>query len=124
MKLVQLTVCLALLAVLIFLNQSFGADEKTVYGGLSWLGWSSMFVVLIGIGFLVILNDSARAFGFFRRKDAKAAELAPVRKLSQEELEELGIRKYKGPEFPHPVIFTERCIGCQAQGFHAARCIG
>jgi thioredoxin reductase len=114
MKLVQLTICLALLAVLIFLNQFFGADEKTVYGGLSWLGWTSMFVVLIGIGFVVILNDSARAFGFFSRKDSKAAELAPVRKLSQDELEELGIRKYRGPEFPHPVIFTERCIGCQA----------
>ncbi len=114
MKLVQFTICLALLAVLIFLNQYFGADERTVYGGLSWIGWTSMFVVLIGIGFVVVLNDSARAFGFFSGKDAKAIEVAPVRKLSENELEELRITKYKGPEYPHPVIFTERCIGCQA----------
>lgn len=114
MKLVQMIICLALLTVLIALNQSFGAAEKAVYGGLTWLGWTSMFLVLIGIGLVVAVNDSARAFGFFNRKDAKAAEVEPPRKLTEDELEELGITRYKGPEFPHPVIFTERCIGCQA----------
>jgi thioredoxin reductase len=24
------------------------------------------------------------------------------------------LKKYHGPDFPHPIIFTERCIGCQA----------
>ena len=81
MKLTQLIICLALLTALVWLNQNFGADEKTVYGGLSWLGWTSMFLVLIGIGLVVMLNDSARAFGFFKRQDAKSAHLAPVRKL-------------------------------------------
>lgn len=114
MRIVQFTICLALLVVLIILNQIFGGDENFTYGGLSWLGWTSMFLVFIGVGLVVVLNDSARAFGFFSSQDAKAAELAPVRVLTDEELEELGIEKYKGPAFPHPVIFTERCIGCQA----------
>lgn len=114
MRFVQFIISVALLAVLIVLNRSFATDEMIVYGGLSWLGWTSMFLVLIGIGLVVVLNDSARAFGFFSKKDANAAVLAPVRKLSESELAELGISKYKGPEYPHPVIFTERCIGCQA----------
>lgn len=114
MKLTQLTICLILLTALVWLNQNFGADEKTVYGGLTWLGWTSMFLVLIGIGLVVMLSDSARAFGFLYRKDAKASNLAPVRTLTENELAELGVKKYRGPEYPHPVIFTERCIGCQA----------
>ena len=40
--------------------------------------------------------------------------LRPSENLSGDELAELGISKYRGPEYPHPVIFTERCIGCQA----------
>ena len=114
MKLAQLTICLILLTALVWLNQNFGADEKIVYGGLTWLGWTSIFLIGIGVGLVVMLNDSARAFGFFYRKDAKAASLAPVRTLTADELAELGIGKYRGPEYPHPVIFTERCIGCQA----------
>jgi thioredoxin reductase len=102
------------MTVLIWLNQNFGLEEKVLYGGLSWLGWVSIFLVVFGIGLIVLLNDSARAFGFFNRKDMEAAALAPVRRLHEDELKELGISKYRGPEYPHPVIFTERCIGCQA----------
>jgi thioredoxin reductase/NAD-dependent dihydropyrimidine dehydrogenase PreA subunit len=66
------------------------------------------------IAAFVIFNDSARAFGFFRGRDIKAAETPPVRVLDAAELAELGLRKYRGPEYPHPVIFPDRCIGCQA----------
>ncbi len=114
MKFTQLIICLVLLTALVWLSQNFGAEERTVYGGLTWLGWTSIFLVGIGVGLVVMLNDSARAFGFFYRKDAKAASLAPVRTLTEDELAELDISKYRGPEYPHPVIFTERCIGCQA----------
>jgi thioredoxin reductase len=38
----------------------------------------------------------------------------PVRELTDAELEELDIRKYKGPNYPHPVVFPDRCIGCHA----------
>jgi thioredoxin reductase len=68
----------------------------------------------VGIGFLVIVNDSTRAFGFFRRRDEKGAPPTNIRTLNSAELAELGIDKYRGPSYPHPVIFPERCIGCQA----------
>src|SRR6185436_15836964 len=66
------------------------------------------------IGFMVIVNDSTRAFGFFRKRDEKGARPVSVRTLSSDELKELGFDKYRGPAYPHPVIFPERCIGCQA----------
>lgn len=114
MKPIQLFICLAFLIVLILLNRIFGADEMALYGGLSWLGWLSMFLLLIGAGLIVMLNDSARASGFFGTREEVVAPPAPVRELAPEELAELRVEKYKGPAYPHPVIFPDRCIGCQA----------
>ncbi len=42
------------------------------------------------------------------------SELPAVRVLQPAELAELKISKYRGPAYPHPVIFIDRCIGCQA----------
>ncbi len=114
MRFTQLIISLILMTVLVWLNQNFGADAKTVYGGLTWLGWTSMFLVVFGVGLVVMLNDSARAYAFFYRRNAEDLKLKPVRKLTTDELAELEIKKYRGPEFPHPVIFTDRCIGCHA----------
>ncbi len=114
MKALHLFVCLALIALLIWLNQTIVPDDAVAYGGLSWVGWASILLVGFGIGLLAIFNDSTRAFGFFRSRDEKAAPPTHVRKLDGAELKELGIEKYRGPSYPHPVIFPERCIGCQA----------
>jgi thioredoxin reductase/formate hydrogenlyase subunit 6/NADH:ubiquinone oxidoreductase subunit I len=113
MKFFHILVCLALTGLLIWLNHVY-APAGAVYGGLSWLGWGSILLVGVGIGFLVIVNDSTRAFGFFRRRDEKAAPPTNIRTLSSAELAELGLDKYRGPSYPHPIIFPERCIGCQA----------
>ncbi|MEO8650415.1 MAG: NAD(P)-binding domain-containing protein [Acidobacteriota bacterium] len=109
----NLFICLVLIAMLVWLNRMFGTNDIGL-GGLSWFGWFSIFLVMAGVGFVVILNDSARAFGFFRDRDQRAANLLPVRTLELSELEELGLAKYRGPEYPHPIIFPDRCIGCQA----------
>ncbi|MEO6654576.1 MAG: NAD(P)-binding domain-containing protein, partial [Pyrinomonadaceae bacterium] len=114
MKPFHLIICLAVIGMLIGLNQSVVTAGFAVYGGLSWIGWASILFVGFGIGFLVIFNDSARAFGFFRTRDKKAEPPANVRTLASAELKELGLDKYRGPSYPHPVIFPERCIGCQA----------
>ena len=91
MKLFHIILCLIMAGVLIFLNRVFVPAEAEVYGGLSWMGWMSMLTMAFLIGFLVVVNDSTRAFGFFRKRDEKAARAVKVRTLSSEEIRELII---------------------------------
>jgi thioredoxin reductase (NADPH) len=114
MKTFHLIICLTLTALLIWLNRTFVLDGAATFGGLSWYGWVSIALVIFFVGLLALLNDSARAFGFFKADRNTAAEIPDIRVLQPAELAELRISKYRGPEYPHPVIFTERCIGCQA----------
>jgi len=114
MRIFHIIVCLTLIALLIWLNRAYTPTDATVYGGLSWLGWVSILAVTLVIGFVVLVNDSTRAFGFFKKRDKKVSPLTQVRTLDKHELAELGLDKYRGPAYPHPVIFPERCIGCQA----------
>ena len=114
MKLFHLLACLVVIGLLIWLNQMVVPESVPRYGGLSWLGWASLLLVGVASGLFVIFNDSARAFGFFRARDEKAAPPTQVRTLDRAELKELGLDKYRGPSYPHPIIFPERCIGCQA----------
>ena len=114
MKPFHIIICLALIGLLVWLNRAFVPTDAAVYGGLSWIGWASIVFVGFGIGFFVTFNDSTRAFGFFRSRDERAAPPVNIRTLTTAELNELGLDKYRGPSYPHPVIFPERCIGCQA----------
>ena len=113
MKLTRIIICLVALALLIWLNQT-SAPVPAMYGGLTWIGWLSIAVVVSGLGFLVLVGDSARAFGIFGSRDKMASPAPNIRVLSTTELKELKLDKYRGPVYPHPVIFPERCIGCQA----------
>jgi thioredoxin reductase len=114
MKFFHIFICLVFIGFLIWLNHMFVPADAMAFGGLSWMGWASILFVGFAIGFLVIVNDSTRAFGFFRSRDKQGAPPPNVRVLSQPELKELKLDKYRGPSYPHPVIFPERCIGCQA----------
>jgi thioredoxin reductase len=114
MKIFHMIVCLTLAGVLIWLNRAFVPPDAAVYGGLSWLGWISILTLAFLVGFVVIVNDSTRAFGFFRSRDEKGDPPVNVRTLTMNELGELKLDKYRGPTYPHPVIFPDRCIGCQA----------
>lgn len=113
MKKSQLLIIIALTVLLLALNlltrDDFGG--KAYFGGLPWWGWAgiSLFMLVVGVWFA--LRDAARA-----RKLLE--DPAPAKKdedqrifLSKELLD-----KYDpdGPNFPHPVIVTERCIGCHA----------
>ena len=49
MKFAQLIVSLALIALLVWHNQVFGGADAAVYGGLSWAGWASILLAVIGI---------------------------------------------------------------------------
>lgn len=110
MKAFHIVVCLALVILLVWLAPN---DMSTV-GGLSWIGWVSMTVIIFLVGFIVIVNDSARAAQFFKKRSDVAASAETVRTLSSDELKELHLEKYRGPAYPHPVIFPDRCIACQA----------
>lgn len=112
MRLVQALACLLFVSLLIWMNLIAG--DVPVFGGLSLAGWTSVLLALIFVGLTVVLNDSARAFGFFAARDEKAVSKLNIRTLTSSELAELGISKYTGPSYPHPVIFRDRCIGCQA----------
>lgn len=110
MKSFHIVVCLALVILLVWLVPGGGPT----LGGLSWIGWASMTIVIFLVGFIVIVNDSARAAGFFKKRAHIAVRPEAVRTLSPDELAELKLDKYRGPAYPHPVIFPDRCIGCQA----------
>jgi thioredoxin reductase len=114
MRWLSLVVCLGLTGLLIWLNRSFVPVDAHLLGGLSIIGWLSIAGMAVVIGLFVAFSDSARAYGFFARDDLKGETGAPVRVLTKPELTELGLDKYRGPSYPHPIIFPERCIGCQA----------
>ncbi len=114
MRALQLISSLVVIGLLIWLNRYAVPQDMPRYGGLSWIGWASLLLVGVVAGFFVIINDSARSLGFFRRRDRDAKPPPKLRTLDNEELKELGMDKYRGPTYPHPVIFPERCIGCQA----------
>lgn len=114
MRAFHIIVCLALLGLLIWINQTLVTDQMTTYGGLSWVGWVSILGITLVVGFVAVFNDTARAFSFFKVHENDKQTGSAIRTLTPAELKELGLDKYRGPSYPHPVIFPERCIGCQA----------
>ncbi len=113
MKKSQLTIILALTVLLLALNlltrDDFGA--KAYFGGLPWWGWAgiSLFMLVVGVSFA--LRDAARARKLLEEPLPAKKEEDQRIFLSKELLE-----KYDpdGPNYPHPVIVAERCIGCHA----------
>src|SRR5436305_773302 len=114
MKKSQLLIIVALLLLLLAINQttSESAFLKSIFGGLPLYGWVgvSIFFMLIAIGFAV--RDAWRARRLLTERIERKTEASKQTiNLSPELLE-----KYDpdGPDYPHPVIITERCIGCHA----------
>lgn len=114
MKVLQITISLGIIGLLIVINANGTADDIPRYGGLTWFGWLGLLLIGGGGSLLVFISDSARALGIFRRRGNDVVRPSQIRTLDNAELRELGLEKYRGPAYPHPVIFPERCIGCQA----------
>ncbi len=114
MKKSQLLIILSLFAVLFAINQLFteSSSLRRYLGGLPWYGWAgiSLFLLLAGIGFA--LRDAARA----RRLLEEPVEKHLDENKQSFQLSKALLEKYDpaGPEYPHPVVIAERCIGCQA----------
>jgi thioredoxin reductase (NADPH) len=110
----QLLIIVALLALLLAINQTTSdtAFLKSFAGGLPWYGWAgiSLFLVLIAIGFAI--RDGWQARRLLEDRVARdTSQDDEGTKLSPELLAKFDP---DGPDYPHPVIITDRCIGCHA----------
>lgn len=112
MKRSQLLVILALLSVLAAVNLFTADPSKSFFGGLPWYGWAAVALLLLLLGVLFALRDSRRARLLLEEPLPPQPEEDDGRiKLTQEQLERYDP---DGPSYPHPVVITERCIGCHA----------
>ncbi|MDT7808264.1 MAG: hypothetical protein QOJ70_2077 [Acidobacteriota bacterium] len=112
MKKSQLFVILALWGLLVPINLVTKDPSKSFFGGLPWWGWVGTGLLLLVVGFLFALRDSRRARLLLEEPLPPKAEEDDGRiKLTREQLEQYDP---DGPSYPHPVVITERCIGCHA----------
>ncbi|MDQ1610592.1 MAG: hypothetical protein QOG00_523 [Pyrinomonadaceae bacterium] len=114
MKKSQLLIILALTALLLAINLYTRDDfaGKSYFGGMPWFGWAGVALMLVLVGVGLALRDAARARRLLEEPPAQAkGEEAASGQLTPELLD-----KYDpdGATYPHPVIVTERCIGCHA----------
>jgi len=110
----QLLIILTLLALLLTINQLFTdpSSLRRYLGGLPWYGWAGISVFLATAGIWFALRDAQRARVLLEEPIEKHLDENAQRvQLSKELLE-----KYDpdGPDYPHPVVIADRCIGCQA----------
>jgi thioredoxin reductase len=106
----QLFLIIALLAMLLAISLLSKDLSKAYTGGLPWYGWAGISFFLVIVAFLLALRDANRARRLLEEPVARQAE-EQVSMISEEDLERLDPGS---PDYPHPVIFPERCIGCHA----------
>src|SRR3984893_8577872 len=108
----QLFLILALMAMLLAINLLSQDRSKGYFGGLPWYGWAGISVFLVTVGFGFALRDANRARRLLEEPVApRTDDNDRVSLISPEDL----LRLDPGaPDYPHPVIFPERCIGCHA----------
>lgn len=112
----QLFIILALLALLLALNQfsgDAGFGAKGYFGGLPWWGWAGVSLFLVIVGVIITVRDAARERRLLleKKEEAKKADEAWRKMLPERDLE---IVEADAQRFPHPYVVTERCIGCHA----------
>lgn len=114
MKKSQLLITLSLWSLLVILNLFFTKDSslRRYLGGLPWYGWGGIIVFLTLAGILFALRDARRARRLLEEPIEKHIDENVKRaQLSKELLEQYDP---DGPDYPHPVVIADRCIGCQA----------
>jgi thioredoxin reductase (NADPH) len=110
----QLLIIIALLALLLTINRTTAdsAFLKSFAGGLPWYGWAgiSLFLFVVGVAFAIRDGWQARRL----LEDRVAREGVGDNTGTQLSPELLEKYDPDGPDYPHPVIITDRCIGCHA----------
>lgn len=114
MRKAQLLIILALLALLVTINQRFteASSLRRYLGGLPWYGWAGISVFILLAGILFAFRDARRARRLLEEPIEKHLDENQQRVQLSKEL----LAKYDrdGPDYPHPVIIAHQCIGCQA----------
>ncbi len=114
MKKSQLLIILALTALLLAINLYTRDDfaGKAYFGGLPWFGWAGVSLLLVAVGLYLAWRDAARARRLLEEPPHQDKGDEPGASQLTPEL----LDKYDpdGALYPHPVIVTERCIGCHA----------
>jgi thioredoxin reductase (NADPH) len=110
----QLLIILALLALLLAVNLVSAEESagKSFLGGLPWYGWMGVGSFLAALGVVFMLRDAGRVRRLLEEPPTEKRVEVQEQGQITDELRE----KYdpQGPSYPHPVIITERCIGCHA----------
>jgi thioredoxin reductase len=110
----QLLIIISLLISLLAINRT-SADTaflKSFAGGLPWYGWAGIGVFLLIIAVAFAIRDGWRARRLLEDRVARDASRDDQgARLSPELLDKFDP---DGPDYPHPVIITDRCIGCHA----------
>lgn len=109
----QLLIIVALFFALFAINQFFTNDlSRRYFGGLPWYGWGGIALFLLVVGITFTLRDAARAQQLLEEPVEKHLD---ENKQSLQLTKEL-LEKYDpaGPDYPHPVVIADRCIGCHA----------
>jgi len=108
----QLVLIIALMTMLLAINLISEDKSKSYFGGLPWYGWAGISVFLVVAGFGFAWRDAERARRLLEEPVVPQKDDSDqVSRISEEDLERLDPDR---PDYPHPVIFPERCIGCHA----------
>ena len=98
--------------MLLAINLISEDKTKSYFGGLPWYGWAGISVFLVVAGFGFAWRDAERARRLLEEPVVPQKDDSDqVSRISKEDLERLDPDR---PDYPHPVIFPERCIGCHA----------
>jgi len=112
MKKSQLLIIMALMSMLLTINLISEDKTKSYFGGLPWYGWAGISLFLMIAGLWFALRDAERARRLLEEPVAPREDDADqVSRISEADLKRLDP---DAPDYPHPVIFPERCIGCHA----------
>jgi thioredoxin reductase len=112
MKKSQLLIIIALMTMLLWINLISEDKTKSYFGGLPWYGWAGISVFLVIAALWFAVRDAERARRLLEEHVVpQPVDTDRVSLISSEDLARLDP---DAPEYPHPVIFPERCIGCHA----------
>ena len=114
MNKLQLLIIPIIITLLLAINRFFAepSSPESYLGGLPWYGWAGIsgFLALAGAAFA--LRDARRELRLLEAPVEPRAAPDEQRELLPKEL--LDKYDHGGPNYPHPVVITERCIGCHA----------